>query len=140
MSTDVPAGDVALYLYWKQTSEVVRARVLGDVLHHIDLTEPELTVLVHLDNAAGAMRQNALAAAAGWDRTRLSHLLSRMQERGYLTRERLRNGVLVTTLDAGAAALTATRTPLSAAVAKHVTPRLDDDLRAALRAIADAFA
>jgi len=85
MSTD-PVDDVALWLSWKRVSEVTRGRILADVIAQSPLTEPELTVLVHLDEASGALRQNALAAAAGWDRTRLSHLLTRMEERRYLTR------------------------------------------------------
>jgi len=72
--------DVALWLPWKRVNEVMRARILADVIAHSPLTEPELTVLIHLDEAGGSLRQNALASTAGWDRTRLSHLLTRMQE------------------------------------------------------------
>ncbi len=133
------AGDVALWLAWKRVSELTRGRVLADVIARSPLTEPELTVLVHLDDAGGTIRQNALAAAAGWDRTRLSHLLTRMDERGYLTRERLRNGVELTLADPGRAALTATRAPLADAVHRHVTNRLTAEQRTALRTITDAL-
>lgn len=138
MST--PGGDdVELWLSWKRVSEVTRGRVLADVIAHSPLTEPELTVLVHLDEAGGLLRQNALASAAGWDRTRLSHLLTRMEERGYLARERLRNGVEVTVLDPGRAALAATREPLADAVHRYVTGRLSAEQRAALRTITEVL-
>ncbi len=137
MSTN--GEDVTLWLAWKRVSELTRGRVLTDVIAHSPLTEPELTVLVHLDAVGGTVRQNALAAAAGWDRTRLSHLLTRMEERGYLSRERLRNGVEVALTDPGRAALAATREPLAAAVHRHVTSRLTSEQRAALRTISDAL-
>lgn len=135
----VGAEDVALWLAWKRVSEVTRGRILADVIAHSPVTEPELIVLVHLEEAGGTMRQNALATAAGWDRTRLSHLLTRMEERGHLARERLRNGVEVTLLDAGRTALAATREPLTNAVRRHVTGRLSAPQREALRTITEAL-
>lgn len=138
MSTD--AGDgVALWLSWKRVSEVTRGRILADVLAHSPLTEPELTVLVHLDEVGGALRQNALAAATGWDRTRLSHLLTRMEQRHYLTREHLRNGVELTVSELGRAALTGTREPLAAAVHQYFTSQLNVQQRAALATIVDVL-
>jgi len=139
MSTD-SVDDVALWLTWKRVSEVTRGRILADVIAQSPLTEPELTVLVHLDEAGGALRQNALAAAAGWDRTRLSHLLTRMGERRYLTRERLRNGVELTLLNPGRDALAATREPLAGAVYLYFTSRLNAEKRAALGGIIDVLA
>ena len=139
MSTD-PVDDVALWLSWKRVSEVTRGRILADVIAQSPLTEPELTVLIHLDEAGGALRQNALAAAAGWDRTRLSHLLTRMEERRYLTRQRLRNGVELTLLDPGRDTLAAIREPLIDAVHLHFTSRLNAEQRAALASIIDVLA
>jgi DNA-binding MarR family transcriptional regulator len=138
MST-VDGADVALWMAWKRVGEVTRARVLADVTAHSSVSESELTVLVHLERAGGTSRQNALASAAGWDRTRLSHLLTRMDERGYLARHRLQNGVELTLLDAGREALEATREPLGEAVQRHVMSRLDLRLKAALREITEAL-
>lgn len=137
MSTD--ATDIALWMSWKRVSEVTRGRILDDVIAHSTLTEPELTALVNLDEAGGTLRQNALAAATGWDRTRLSHLLTRMEERGLLSRERLRNGVDLTMLPSGKDALESTRTPLAEAVRRHVTSRLTAEQQDALRAITSAL-
>jgi len=131
--------DVALWLAWKRVSELTRGRILADVTAHSELTEPELTVLVHLDEAGGSMRQNVLAAAAGWDRTRLSHLLTRMEGRGHLGRDKLRIGVEVTMLDPGRDALTAARTPLADAVNRHFTSRLDAGQRTALQALTETL-
>lgn len=132
--------DVELWLAWKRVNETTRARVLADVLGPSPLTEPELTVLVHLDESGGTLRQNVLASAAGWDRTRLSHLLTRMAERGYLTRQRLRNGVEVTMAEHGHDTLAATREPLARAVRTHVTTRLSPEQREAIRTITKLLA
>lgn len=132
--------DVELWLAWKRVNETTRARVLADVLAPSPLTEPELTVLVHLDEAGGTLRQNVLASAAGWDRTRLSHLLTRMAGRGYLTRRRLRNGVDVTMTEHGQNTLAATREPLARAVRTHVTTRLSPEQREAIRTITKLLA
>ncbi len=133
------ADDVSLWLAWKRVGEVTRGRILTDVIADSSLTEPELTVLVHLDEAGGTLRQNALATAAGWDRTRLSHMLTRMEQRDHLSRERLRNGVVVTVLEAGRSSPAATRAPLADAVDRHVTGRLSAERRSALRAITEAL-
>ena len=112
---------------------------MADVIAHSPLTEAELTVLAHLDDAGGSVRQNALAAATGWDRTRLSHLLTRMHARGWVAREKLRNGVQVTMLDEGRGALSATRAPLATAVETHVMSRLDAAQQQHLRDVIDAL-
>ncbi len=138
MSTD-DTGDLELWLSWKRIGEVVRGRVLADIVAHSPLTEAEFTVLAYLDDAGGALRQNALAAAAGWDRTRLSHLLTRMEERGYLARERLRNGVELTVREPGREAFAATSEPLGRAVHQHFASRLDAEQKAMLRTITNAL-
>ncbi len=136
-SADDP--DLRLWLRWKQAAEVVRAAVVADVAAASSVPEPELAVLVHLDHAGGTLRQNALAAATGWDRTRLSHLLTRMEQRGLLTRTRLRNGVELATTPAGAEVIAAAARPLREAVQRHLSSRLDAGQRRALLEIATAL-
>jgi DNA-binding MarR family transcriptional regulator len=135
----VDAGEVSLWLAWKRVSESSRGRILSEVIANSPLNEPELTVLALLDEAGGKLRQNALATAAGWDRTRLSHLLSRMEERGYLSRQRLQNGVEVNLLPAGDDVLLATKGPLAGAVHRYFASRLSVEQRSALRHIVDAL-
>ncbi len=80
-------------LLWKRTHEHVRTAVIAEVTAGSAVTEAELTVLVQLREAGEALRQNVLVAWTGWDRTRLSHLLSRVAARCCVTRHKLRNGV-----------------------------------------------
>lgn len=119
--------------------EVLRGRILSDVLADTALTEPDLTVLVHLRDAGGTLRQNALVRATGWDRSRLSHVLTRMEERGLVERSRLANGVDVTVRRAGREALAATSAPLGVAVERHFMSRLSPSEKEALRRVTDAL-
>lgn len=50
------------------------------------LTEPEFEVLVHLSEADGPLRMTALADALQWERSRLSHQVTRMVKRGLVER------------------------------------------------------
>lgn len=125
MVSDV--DEVELWLLWKQAYELVRTAVIDDVSEHTALTEPELTVLVHLSKAGNVMRQNTLVALTGWDRGRLSHLLTRMENQALVSRNRLKNGVEVVMQPAGAEVITRSRTALRDAVSAHVTDPLTPD-------------
>jgi DNA-binding MarR family transcriptional regulator len=127
--------DVSLWLFWKRTGEMVRSNVVAEVTAGSGLSEPELTVLVQVNEAGGRLRQNSLAAATGWDRGRLSHLLTRMESRGYVSRERLRNGVEIVMLAPGQDVITAAQPHLAAAVDRHLTGKLTPAQREALREI-----
>lgn len=121
------------WLLWKRTYETVRGAVISEVSGAAGISEPELTVLVHLHDAAGPLRQNVLAASTGWDRGRLSHLLTRMEAREYLQRTKLRNGVELTIRSAGQAVIDAAWPSLERAVAQHLTGKLSTGEMQALR-------
>lgn len=126
---------VDVWFRWKSVYEQVRQAVISDVVAASDVAETDLQVLIQLHEAEGSMRQNALAAATGWDRTRLSHLLTRMETRGYVSRHKITNGVQIMITDAGRAAVDAAGVPLEAAVRTRLLDRLDADDRAALDVI-----
>ncbi|MFF7329821.1 MarR family transcriptional regulator [Streptomyces sp. NPDC008150] len=114
---------VELWFAFKRAHEIVRARVLADTAEAAGLSEPDLTILINLNKAGGALRQSELGASLGWDRTRISHQLTRMGKRGLVTRERA-NGVTVALTDSGRAAIVAVRPNLDEAVRRHFTGRL----------------
>lgn len=116
---------------------MVRLAIIADVTASTTTPEPELTVLVQLHQAGGRLRQNALAAAMGWDRTRLSHLLTRMESRRYIERERLTNGVEVSLLGAGEDIIASERPHLEAAVRRNFFDRITDADRTALTRLLD---
>lgn len=81
------------------------------------LSYSEYVVLVALtDRQDGRGRLVELARTLGWEKSRLSHLVARMAERGLVTKERCatdRRGSFVVVADAG-------RTELAAAAPGHV--------------------
>jgi DNA-binding MarR family transcriptional regulator len=137
---DGPTGDTApepvdLWSAFKRAHEIVRARVIADTAEAAGLSEPDLTILVDLHKAGGALRQSGLAASLGWDRTRISHQLTRMGKRGLVTRERTGGAVTVTLTDAGREAVAAVHPGLDAAVRRHFTDKLSAQEIATLSAV-----
>ncbi len=108
-----------LWLLWKQASELVRTAVVSDVTASTNVSEAELTVLIHLQNLGGTMRQNALVASTGWNGSRLSHVLTRMEAAALVGRNKLKNGVEVTIEPTGQLILDEAGDTLQSAVQNH---------------------
>ena len=134
MSTDSPPD---VWARWKRSYEAIRTAVVADVTAHSELTEPEFSVLIHLHDAEGTIRQNELTRMLAWDRTRVSHLLSRMEMRGTVERRKLTNGVAIRLTDRGREHYEAARPHLEAAVRQHLLDRLGAEDTATLRRILD---
>jgi len=92
-------------------SEDVLGRVGRDIAQATGLSGPEFGVLSRLIGIGkGEMRQQALARVMGWDKSRLSHQLTRMQERGLIVRRPTDgNAVLVVLTQLGREKLDAAR-------------------------------
>ncbi|WP_431883604.1 MarR family winged helix-turn-helix transcriptional regulator [Micromonospora gifhornensis] len=137
MSTVGVGEATELWLLWKRAHETVRAAVIAETTAASGLSEPELSILVRLHESGGSQRQNALAAALGWDRTRLSHLLTRMANRDYVTRDKVSNGVQVALRPEGRRMIDATLPALDAATRRHLVDRLGPDGAETLKALID---
>lgn len=76
-----------------------------------DLSYPDYVVLVALtDHPEGRLRLFELARTIGWEKSRLSHHVGRMTDRGLVTKERCdadRRGAFVAVTPSGRAELTA---------------------------------
>ncbi|WP_201295055.1 MULTISPECIES: MarR family winged helix-turn-helix transcriptional regulator [unclassified Nocardiopsis] len=106
--------------------ETIRAEVISLTTVPADVSDPELSVLVTLYQARQPVRQSELARALRWDRTRLSHLLTRMSRRGYIERIKSSSGVDVAPLPAGIHLIESAAPELEAAVQQHLVDRLGD--------------
>ncbi|MEU6414254.1 MarR family winged helix-turn-helix transcriptional regulator [Microbispora sp. NPDC046933] len=137
-ATGAASEPVDFWSAFKRVHEVVRALVIADTAEAAGLSEPDLTILVNLGKAGGALRQSELAASLGWDRTRVSHQLTRMSTRGLVARERA-GGVIVTLTDAGRAAIAAAHPGLDAAVRRHFTDKLSAQEIETLAAVFSRF-
>ncbi len=109
-----------LWYTWKRAQEAVRTRVIEDVIAATGLSGADIGILIRIDDAGGALRQNELAASLGWDRTRLSHQVTRMETRGLLARTKVRGGVEVGMSPAGQAAVETARPIHASAVRKYL--------------------
>src|ERR1700691_4891812 len=90
------AGEMQLWHAWKFAADTVRARIAAGITAATGLSDADFGVLTGIaDLGGGRMRQNALAESMGWHRSRLSHQLARMEQRGLLTRHRVEGGVEV---------------------------------------------
>jgi DNA-binding MarR family transcriptional regulator len=125
----------SLWFAWKRAHELVRTAVIEEVTAATGLSDPDVGILLRLDVAGGSLRQSEIAAALGWDRTRLSHQLTRMEDRGLVARRRTPSGVRVDISDAGTEAAAAARPVHAAAVRRHLADPLTPGQSAMLREI-----
>lgn len=129
----------ALWFAWKRAHEVLRARVSDEVRAATGLSDPDVAILIHAADGDGPVRQNHLATLLGWDRTRLSHQLSRMETRELVRRTKVAAGVEVHLTAAGRAVVDIVRPIHAAAVRRHLiepfTPSQVEHLREALERI-----
>lgn len=134
--------EMALWIEWKRASENVRAAVAADIQEATGLSDPDFGVLTRVvELGGGQLRQNQLADSMGWHRSRLSHHLSRMEQRGLVQRQDATGGgvdVLVT--DAGRAAVIGARPVHAEAVRRHLLEPLAPEQLEALRTILPALA
>ena len=65
------------------------ARLAGDLAATSDLSYPDYLVLVALTGSPGGrMRLFELARVLGWEKSRVSHQIARMSDRGLVTKEK----------------------------------------------------
>ncbi len=71
-----------------ETGELVRNAMAARLQSESGLSTGDYTVLLALSEAPGRRRRSSeLAATIGWERSRLSHHLARMEKRGLIRRE-----------------------------------------------------
>ena len=109
--------------------EDVLGRVGRDITKATGLSGPEFGVLSRLVALGkGEMRQQVLASVMAWDKSRLSHQLTRMQERALIVRRR-NDGktVLVALTKLGKEKLDAARPIHAASVRRNLLSRLTQE-------------
>ena len=109
--------------------EDVLGRVGRDITKATGLSGPEFGVLSRLVAVGkGEMRQQVLARVMAWDKSRLSHQLTRMQERALIVRRRNEGKtVLVALTKLGTEKLDAARPIHAASVRRNLLSRLTQE-------------
>jgi DNA-binding MarR family transcriptional regulator len=109
--------------------EDVLSRVGHDISQATGLSGPEFGVLSRLAAIGkGQMRQQELAGMMGWDKSRLSHQLTRMSERALIERRNAdAKTVLVLLTDFGRKKLDAARPIHAESVRRNLLSRLTQE-------------
>ena len=122
-----------LWQAYRDLQRELRNALDRQLVHDAGLSGAEYALLVPLSEAPGGrLRARDLGSTVGWDRSRISHQLSRMEHRGLVTREPCPDdarGSIVRLTPAG-------RSAIEAAAPNHVTtvrrffldPLSDDEL------------
>ncbi|MFD8671515.1 MarR family winged helix-turn-helix transcriptional regulator [Streptomyces seoulensis] len=141
MTAPLDDAEMARWIAWKRAVEAVDAAVAHEIHSASALSVPDFSILSRLiENGGGRMPQHELGLMLDWQRARLSRQLSRMAERGLVSREDGPGGRrTILASDAGRSALTAARTAHAQAVRGALLAHAGAD-RATFWAAVDAIA
>ncbi|XHS32398.1 MarR family winged helix-turn-helix transcriptional regulator [Pseudoxanthomonas sp. UC29_72] len=80
--------EMGQWIAWKRATEAVMAAVVADITAQTGLSAADFSVLTRVvETPQGRIRQQRLSDDLGWERSRLSRQLTRMEARGLLQRE-----------------------------------------------------
>ena len=133
------ARELAIWRSLLDTTAELR-KVLGAQLQDSGLSPGDYQVLLALREADGTrLRSSELAATIEWERSRLSHHLGRMEQRGLIRRDDCATdsrGAEVSLTDSGAAAQRRASAPHLRAIKQHFVDALSSEQ---LEALADVL-
>ncbi|UQX01292.1 MarR family winged helix-turn-helix transcriptional regulator [Streptomyces sp. RerS4] len=128
---------------WRRMFPLVNAGIARDLAQDSGLSEADYDVLSVLGSTDGhRTRVSALAVLMQWSRSRLSHQLTRMQQRGLVRREEVASdgrGAEVVLTPAGVAAITAAAPPHVESVRRHLIDVLTPEQLATLAEIGETL-
>jgi DNA-binding MarR family transcriptional regulator len=130
---------------WRSLIETTAelGRILGAQLQESGVSPADYQVLLALSEADGRrLRSSELAASIGWERSRLSHHLGRMERRGLIRRDGCATdsrGAEVSLTDEGARAFRVSSLPHLRAIKKHFADALTPEQFEALAGIMQAL-
>ncbi|WP_068775112.1 MarR family winged helix-turn-helix transcriptional regulator [Paenibacillus sp. FJAT-26967] len=125
----VSEDEMRIWNMWKGSFKRIFGRVVQELSEHTGLSEGDFGILDRLVQFGdGKLRQQELADSMNWDKSRLSHHLTRMEKRGLVIRSPLDayRGVQVIITSAGKAALDEALPIVSMAIRKYFLNQLTD--------------
>lgn len=129
--------EMQIWNMWKGSFKRIFGRVVKDMSEHTGLSEGDFGILDRLVQFGnGKLRQQELADSMDWDKSRLSHHLTRMEKRGLVVRKPLDTdrGVEVIITSAGKTAIEEALPIVSKAIRKHFLDQLtDQDMESIIR-------
>ena len=123
---------------YRRMRALLDLQLARDLMHDAGLSEADYDVLSDLSETPGhRLRLSELAALMLWSKSRLSHHITRMQQRGLVTREECESdarGSIVALTDDGRRAIEAAAPGHVASVRRHLIDLMTDEEIAALGA------
>src|SRR3954447_4418766 len=136
------AGEQAAWRAYLNMNALLTARLNKEMQDESGISISDFSVLVALsEHPEGRMRVLELARALGWEKSRLSHQLTRMQQRGLVERSNCsedRRGAFVVLTDQGRGAVEAAAPRHVESVRRYLFDELSAEQVEALGAIAGA--
>ncbi|MGT2427413.1 MarR family winged helix-turn-helix transcriptional regulator [Amnibacterium kyonggiense] len=121
MTDALTEEEMRRWVAWKRAADSVWDAVVAAIGAATGLSAPDFSVLTRVaEEGGGSLRQQRLADELGWERSRLSRQLERMEQRGLISRSGSRTEWLVEL------------TPDGAAAARHARAAHADAVRATL--------
>jgi DNA-binding MarR family transcriptional regulator len=152
MTTQTPEGAEPRWLdadeqkawrAWLYSSQLLQERLNAELQHDTGISHPYYEILVQLSETPGRMlRMSELADRCLSSRSRLSHAVSRLEERGWIRRqvcEEDARGQLAVLTDEGFAALEAAAPIHVESVRRHLFDQLSPTQVAAMRDIGETL-
>ncbi|KLU64460.1 HTH-type transcriptional regulator MhqR [Desulfosporosinus acididurans] len=121
--------EMQIWHMWKGSFKRIFSRVIKEMTEHTGLSEGDFGVLDRIDHFGnGKLRQQDLVDSMEWTKSRLSHHLTRMEQRGLVLRKPLDtgNGVQVIITSSGKSALDDSRPIVSKAIRKYFLDQLTE--------------
>ncbi|OME84197.1 MULTISPECIES: MarR family winged helix-turn-helix transcriptional regulator [Paenibacillus] len=125
----VSEDEMRIWNMWKGSFKRIFGRVVKELSEHTGLSEGDFGILDRLVQLGdGKLRQQELADSMNWDKSRLSHHLTRMEKRGLVKRSPLDadRGVQVIITSAGKATLDEALPIVSMAIRKYFLDQLTE--------------
>ena len=128
---------------WLYSTQLLQERLNAELQHDTGISHPYYEILVQLSETPGRMlRMSELADRCLSSRSRLSHAVSRLEERGWIRRqvcEEDARGQLAVLTDEGFAALEAAAPVHVESVRRHLFDQLSPEQVVAMRDIGETL-
>jgi DNA-binding MarR family transcriptional regulator len=131
--------EASAWLGYRRMRALLDLHVARDLAADSGLSDADYDVLSNLSEADGRMRAQALADHLLWSRSRLSHQVTRMEQRGLVAREACpsdRRGAILVLTQAGWDTIRAAAPAHVASVRRHFVDHLSREQLAALADVA----
>lgn len=125
MSELLSEQEMAKWVAWKRATTAVMDAVVADITATTGLSSADFSVLTRvIEEGGGSIRQQRLSDDLGWERSRLSKQVVRMEQRGLVRREGTTAERRIVATDRGRAVGARARQVHAGAVRRHLIDAL----------------